>query len=690
VWESDEPTLEIRAHYRADASRPYIFKYLEVTNRGDRPVRLLRVTVDEMEVKGGVEPRRGGIGQPVFLNNQFFLGVEHPASANEVLGEEIRLAHFPRAEVAPGQTWVSQRAVLGATGEPGEPLDEAFRKYILAITGRKAQARPIYCDWAAHDELGTLVKPQLTEQLVESQLDILQTLKAGGTEFSYYLNDAFWYDPRGAYLDFKKPNWPGGYEPALRRMLDLGMKPGLWFDLGGSTLALRDTPGWRGPEQPCLSDPPWQELLGHAMEYHIREHSLALLKFDFTNLFCRHDDAPSLAVLERNAAALREICDAVRKQNPDIVIRAYNVFSRVEMMTSTQRWDEAYAVSPWWLLWFDSVYSGDPRPADLPSVTSLRDSVNWYQDHVYRGYFRSLMPAFTIDDSGTLVGKTSTIYYLGAEGFTDSWILNILRGGTMPTFYGDLALLTAQDRDFLNATLRFLRDHQKLLVTTKPILGIPGKGEVYGYLAREGGLELLTLVNPGLYPQAFDVSAVEERPGAYRKLLFSNDPLAPQGRTAPGSGRLQGRLVPGEIRVYAFGPRAALEPLSLPTAPTRQYHEVTLEPDPFQGAKESLLRIAPQRVGATLAVVVQYWRGGEADRSFDRPQEVMKLAGEIAFAPISFSTVPRAGTDIWSRCSWAVFKHRITPTEAGRTLKLRWAGGPPSGTTWTATTLWLR
>jgi hypothetical protein len=32
----------------------------------------------------------------------------------------------------------------------------------------------------------------------------------------------------------------------------------------------------------------------------------------------------------------------------------------------------------------------------------------------------------------------------------------------MPTFYGDLTLLTAQDRNFLIATLRFLRDRSTL------------------------------------------------------------------------------------------------------------------------------------------------------------------------------------------------------------------------------------
>jgi len=691
-WWSDEPALEIRAAYRTAGNQPYIFKTLEVTNRGARPVHLVRATVEALEVEGGVEPLRGGVGQPVLLRNEFFLGVEHPAAANQVLGQAVQLGHFPEAEVAPGQTWKSQRAVLGATTEPGESVEDAFRNYLVAVTGRTPRARPIYCDWAAHDELGTLLKPELTEQLVNSQLDILQSMKTQeGTEFSYYLMDAFWYDPKGAYIHFKKPNWPRGYEPAVERMRALGMNPGLWFDVGGSTLDLKGTPGWSGPEKPCLSDPPFAQLLKRAFEVHVRDHALAMLKFDFADLLCQHsgNPMPSLAILEKNADALREVSEKARQLNPAMVIRAYNGFSLSEMMSSAKHWDEAYPVSPWWLLWFDSVYSGDPRPSELPSVTSLRDSVNWYQDHVYRGYARALMPPFMIDDCGTLVGKTSTIYYLGAEGFTDSWLLNIMRSGLMPTFYGDLTLLTENDRKFLAATLRFLSDHEKPLANTQPILGIAGRGEVYGYLARQRGLALVTLVNPGLYPQSFSVTVPGLPAPSFRKLVFSNDAQVREELQST-AGALNGKLAPGEIRVYAIGPQATVEPLSLPPAPTRQYRQVMPVADPFGGTREAQLKLTPDKIRMTLAVIVQYWKGGEADRSFERPQEIVRLLGEIASKAVGFSTIPREGTDIWSRCSWAVFKHRIEPAEANQTLQLKWVGGPSPGTAWTTTTLWLK
>lgn len=693
-WTSAEPLLEIHVKYRADDNRPYIFKWIKVSNRGSHPVFIERIVVDSFELLGYGGPMRGGVGQPVFIRNEFFLGVEHPAADNRIEDKGIILTHSPEAKLAPGATWKSKQAVLGAAITPSESVEDAFRSYLVAITGRRPVYRPIYCDWAAHDELGTLVKPQLTEQLTNSLLDQLNSMKSKfGIQFDYYLMDAFWYDPKGAFLTFKKPNWPNGYDSAFHRMLDLGMKPGLWFDLGGSTLDLKDTPGWHGPEKPCLSDAAFAGLFDNAFAFHIRNHSLGMLKFDFANLLCSHEEAPrpSLAILEKNADALLEITRKARELNPALVIRAYNGFSLGEsMMDGTTYYDQAYPISPWWLMWFDSVYSGDPRPSELPSVTSLRDSVNWYQDHVFRGYARSLMPLFTIDDSGTLVGKTSTILYLGAQDFTDSWILNIMRGDLAPIFYGDLTLLTEDDRKFMAGTLRFLREHQEVLAKTRPILGVPGRSEVYGYLSTDGGTGFATLVNPGLFPQSFSylVPKKELDRGVVR-LIFSNDGQAhePIRRL---EGVLKGTLIPGEIRVYALGPREQVEPFWLPSASTREYHEVTSIGDPFGSNKEAEIQIGADEVGMTLAVVIEYRKAGEPDRSYDRPQEVLRVGGNIGSNPVSFSSIPREGTDIWSHCSWAVFKHQIAAGEANHKLTMRLTGEPPAGTTWMITSLWLK
>jgi len=416
-----------------------------------------------------------------------------------------------------------------------------------------------------------------------------------------------------------------------------------------------------------------------------------MLVFDFANLLCRHgsDELPSLAILEKNADSLLAICRTARELNPAMVI--YNDYSLNEMMAgSTKYYDQAYAISPWWVMWFDSVYPGDPRPAELPSVTSLRDSLNWYQDHVLRGFARSLIPLFMIADSDTMVGKTSTILYLGAEGFTDSWVLDIMRGNLAPVFSGDLTLLTEDNRKFMAGTLRFLREHQDVFANTRPILGIPGRGEVYGYLSNNEDTGFATIVNPGLFPQSFVFLAPNEKLSrGFEKLIFSNDGQAREP-TRRLEGVLQGTLVPGEIRVYALGSHKLVETLSLPAAPTREYHEVTPIGDPFGSKREAEIRIGSGQAGMTLAVIIQYNKAGEPDRSFERPQEVLRVVGNIGPKQLSFSSIPQEGTDIWSRCSWAVFKHQLKESDVNQLLKLKLVGETPPDTTWTITTLWLK
>jgi hypothetical protein len=103
--------------------------------------------------------------------------------------------------------------------------------------------------------------------------------------------------------------------------------------------------------------------------------------------------------------------------------------------------------------------------------------------------------------------------------------------------------------------------------------------------------------------------------------------------------------------VYALGPRERIEPLELPSAPTRQYHEVTAIGNPFDSNREAEIQLAPGHAGMTLAVVIQYSKAGEADRSFERPQEVLRVVGNIGSKQVSFASIPKEGSAVYGLCS---------------------------------------
>lgn len=93
----------------------------------------------------------------------------------------------------------------------------------------------VYCDWGLHDELGDNI--ELDEKMTLEVLDRLKYWREKGVTFDYYLFDAFWFDPSGDYKQFKKTHWPSGFEKVRGIIEELGMKPGLWFDVNGFYLS---------------------------------------------------------------------------------------------------------------------------------------------------------------------------------------------------------------------------------------------------------------------------------------------------------------------------------------------------------------------------------------------------------------------------------------------------------------------
>jgi hypothetical protein len=104
----------------------------------------------------------------------------------------------------------------------------------------------IYINWAAYDELSDNV--ELTETLAVRQLDELVRLRGLGVRFDYYLMDAFWYAPDGAYRTWRQPHWPDGPDRWLARCRAAGVKPGLWVTANTLRLGKMTCPhAWRSP-----------------------------------------------------------------------------------------------------------------------------------------------------------------------------------------------------------------------------------------------------------------------------------------------------------------------------------------------------------------------------------------------------------------------------------------------------------
>jgi hypothetical protein len=100
----------------------------------------------------------------------------------------------------------------------------------------------VYDNWSAYDELSDNVP--LTEALAMRELDEMIRLKKACVRFDYYLMDAFWFAPDGAYRTWRKPNWPNGPDAWIKKCRENGIQPGLWFETN-SLMKLASAAAWK-------------------------------------------------------------------------------------------------------------------------------------------------------------------------------------------------------------------------------------------------------------------------------------------------------------------------------------------------------------------------------------------------------------------------------------------------------------
>lgn len=442
--------------------------------------------------------RRGGEGQPILINEMAFMGIEFPASVNRITNDTILLEQSPFIDLAEGETYEFYPIVYGIGSS--KSIEADFIDYIRKNRVTTKKGLKIYGDWAAHDELSD--SDPLDEAMALRLLHSLNDAKEKyNVSFDTYLMDAFWYEEKQPYTAFKKNTWPNGIQPFLVSLEKSGMDLGLWFDVNMEKLELNGyTKRQEGDYKLCLADPKVSDALFDGIEQQMRECRLTSIKLDFAYFECENKEHTYHSALktESKEPAVRNFLHGIerlKKINPNLLILAYNGFTTdLKYLAYVDEKLCKYTVSPWWLFYLNYIYCGDPRPSEVPT-RNLSNSIIYYTDAMIAQFAKSLIPFEGIDDHGTMIGKTGTIYNLKTEGFYDSWIMNISRGGQKLHLYGETDYLTEQH-------WKFIRDSREMFdftcrpdnITTQ-ILGVPNMERPYGYSNSNGYEGYITLVN---------------------------------------------------------------------------------------------------------------------------------------------------------------------------------------------------
>ena len=409
----------------------------------------------------------------------------------------------------------------------------------------------VYNDWSSYDELSDNIP--LTEELAMKELGEIVRLKKLGVHFDYYMMDAFWFDPDGGYRTWRKPNWPDGPDRWIAACRQNGLKPGLWFSTN-TLVKINAAPQWKDSLNSkggsmSFSDGGFLADFANVLQFWY-DRGIRAFKFDFVDL-----DAATPAnersfsrdeIRQRNADAFREALKKFRSKNPDVLLVAFNGFGG-DMESTAGPFPFRNPIDLRWLEVFDSVYSGDPRPSDVPETNFWR-SMDIYSDHMVRRYEESGLPLERIDSTGMMVGNTGTIYYRKTNAWQGMLWGMMARGGWVNTIHGNLEFIDAEKaRWFARAQQLFAALQAE--GRTKTFGGIPGNVEPYGFASLDTAGAVYTVVNPSQAVQEIvlpKLSRIQSPLGA-GEIIFRDAGFVPILR----GDRLT--LGPGQMAAVGFG-----------------------------------------------------------------------------------------------------------------------------------------
>ncbi len=408
----------------------------------------------------------------------------------------------------------------------------------------------VYSTWGFHDELGD--RAELSEKLAMRALDTLERWKKDfGIGCDYFQLDYPWFDPDKGYRYFRKPQWPGGFGPALERIRALGMKPGLWFSTSGGHLRV---PAWK----PSLADNNWNYSLidgpyAEAFESDIlhaaEKWSARFFKFDFANFYAaaKGSKRPPEETYRLSVRRFKTILSKLRSAFPDVKIIAHCGFNRIRHEERSGLPCPASA-DPAWLDVLDALFSGDPHPCGIPR-TDLTRNLDLFQDRQVWKMHKDGFPLRRIEDHGVILGKTNTCFYRGRRGFRRAHIGQLARGGRRDFFYGDPALLTDSDLKYMRAARALFFDAwERGLETSFAGPGEPGVAPWHGCLTGGGDGGLLYLVNGSMAPQQIELPL----PGLFNaRVLFHDGREKPPAQAHPD--QLTAELGPEQMALLGLG-----------------------------------------------------------------------------------------------------------------------------------------
>jgi hypothetical protein len=538
----------------------------------------------------------------------------------------------------------------------------------------------VYNDWSAYDELSDNIP--LTETLAMKELDEIVRLRQAGVHFDYYMMDAFWFAPDGGYRTWRKPNWPNGPDAWIAKCKANGIVPGMWFGTN-ELVKIEAAPQWKDSltakgGSMSFSEGGFLPDFMNTLQYWY-DHGIRMFKFDFVDFGAATPATGKTQSPEeihaRNETAFREALKKFRAKNSDIVLVAFNGFGG-DVEYTEGHFPFQHSVDLRWLEVFDSLYSGDPRPSDVPEVNFWR-SMDIYSDHMVRRYEQSFLPLERIDSTGFMIGNTGTIYYRKTNAWKGMLLLMVARGGWINTVHGNLEFLDEEKARWF-AKVQKIYAGLQATGRTKTFGGIPGDIQPYGFGSLDEAGAIYTVMNPAQEVRQLELPLLSrvQKPLGQGRIIFRDagfQPVLAGNKITLGAGQLA---------AVGFG-RYALPESNLGVQEDVQIpRSITPLPANFVTKGNNVIETtveAPSK-GDLRIIFCQHYQDGSVARSWPGGPPNGASMGTVLRIEASQNGKPvpveiNYDKQIWSGLSWGAGQIKHANISPGQPLLVRCSSG---------------
>ncbi len=530
-------TVEVR--YLVKPGDSAVRKYLTLNFPGESTVD--RLEVERFSAEGTAT--RGGRGEPVFLDDRWFFGLEYPAGHSrhtdgntplpdnhhyEMVGNYsfvdldgrdrdakarpglIRLFHFPGFAMKSGDRWqiTSKTAVAG--GGVDLPVEQQFSAYLKRIQ-KPDRSFTHYNNW--FDPAGKSLKG---DNFVNVYREFKAAISPYGVMIDAMVPDDGWQNRQSVY-DPTPRDFPGGFSDLVKLSDELrkeGTTLGLWLALDGTNCDVK----W-GQAQgfaKASANKYFSQYFGHyslsSEAYRTRmEAQLKLLAGEAKVSYFKHDFNHLSDVGEGNGHPPTDRHG--HEANVDAMIKMLHSAKEVnpQVYQNLTNW---VWFSPWWLMHGDALWmlAGDdgangnwPELSVRAMATTDRDTFLWRMWG--NPADRPLVPISRLMTHGIILNARRQLE--GPEDGVREWADHVMmyygRGIQMKEWYITPKVSTPEHWKALCTIHRWAESHFNALANSVYVGGRPDEGQVYGYVGWNGNDGVLVTRNPSAAPQVLTI-----------------------------------------------------------------------------------------------------------------------------------------------------------------------------------------